>query len=291
MRHPEELLSAYMDKEVSPQEKSLVESHLKSCSECQRHLKELESLRQALSSLPLKEPSWELRTKVLKEPSPLSILSPWVKGLALAAASVTVVLVAREQFQKIGPAEPVSGLRQEAPIADFASSPPVSKEMPGILLGEHKIADYSGKERRSEVQEARTSMEQLQIAAQGSKMAAGISGREEASETAYDSMQSRPKGEPPRLMGALSAKRPAAMPQVLRPLAQQAIQREILEWKGKTSGMKAEKKEIKNRKELQRLWKALKRKDPLPEIDFPLYKVTAEIKSDSTYLIRAEPRD
>lgn len=300
MIHPEELLSAYMDKEVSPEEKSLVESHLKSCPECQRHLKELESLRRTLSSLPLKQPSWELRAKVLSEPSPLWVISPWVKGLALAAAGVTVVLVAREQFPTFAPVEPVSGLRQEAPSPDFAPSSPSSdlKTMPGILMGENKIADYSGKERQSRAREARSSMEQLQIAAQGSKMAAKISGREEAAEAAYDSMQSRPaeeawkEAEPPKgLVGALSAGRPSLMPKTLRPLGQQAVQKETLEWKGKAPGMKAGKKEIKNRKQFQELWKELKRKDPLPELDFSFYKVAAEIKSDSSYTVKAEPRD
>ncbi len=53
MNHLGELLSAYLDGEVSPAERARVTSHIADCSLCQAELADLHSARSALRSLPM----------------------------------------------------------------------------------------------------------------------------------------------------------------------------------------------------------------------------------------------
>lgn len=53
MSHLGELLSAYLDGEVSPAERTRVTSHIADCSLCQAELADLHSARSALRSLPM----------------------------------------------------------------------------------------------------------------------------------------------------------------------------------------------------------------------------------------------
>jgi len=55
MSHPAELLSAHLDGELTPQERSLVASHLSDCERCRSELEDLHRARAALRSLPLLE--------------------------------------------------------------------------------------------------------------------------------------------------------------------------------------------------------------------------------------------
>ena len=56
MTHAGELLSAYLDGELSPDERNDVVDHLSGCSECREELGVLDVARTAVRSMPLLEP-------------------------------------------------------------------------------------------------------------------------------------------------------------------------------------------------------------------------------------------
>ena len=53
MNHPGELLSAYLDAEVTPDERRFVETHLPGCHECRTEIDELSAARATVRSLPM----------------------------------------------------------------------------------------------------------------------------------------------------------------------------------------------------------------------------------------------
>ena len=53
--HKFELLNAYLDGELNPQQRRKFEAHLESCEECQAELESLESLSGMLAEAPLPE--------------------------------------------------------------------------------------------------------------------------------------------------------------------------------------------------------------------------------------------
>ncbi len=90
-RHPTDLLSAFLDEELSPNEVSELATHLADCRECQRELDSLAAVRLQIRALPVLEPAPAV-TEVTREVIPLA--SRWRRTLvgAMAAAAVVVVV-------------------------------------------------------------------------------------------------------------------------------------------------------------------------------------------------------
>lgn len=115
-------LSAYLDRELTPEEARAVERHLEGCPACQE---ELEALRQtrallrALPARPLPEDFWpELRRTLQRQAAPrargLTALGAWVDALrrrpapALAVLAIVVlaaVTLVRGQLDRLRAAE------------------------------------------------------------------------------------------------------------------------------------------------------------------------------------------
>ena len=86
-----ELLSSYIDDEVSDSERRRVERHLSKCEECRQELESLRVTVTALRQLP------EIQTArsfaITAEPQPMRGGLGWVLGVRLAASAAAVVLV------------------------------------------------------------------------------------------------------------------------------------------------------------------------------------------------------
>jgi anti-sigma factor RsiW len=92
--HPGDLLSALLDGELSPGERSTVAVHLAQCARCRSELEEISAARGSLRGLPLLSPPPGL----LPEPAPVPAVaapSPWRRlRWALASAAAALALVA-----------------------------------------------------------------------------------------------------------------------------------------------------------------------------------------------------
>ena len=85
MNHLGDLLSAFLDGELTPDEHNRVTAHLAICSSCQEELEETHKARASVRSLPLIEaPQWVMAS----EPA-----EPQRRPLAWAAAAAAAVLV------------------------------------------------------------------------------------------------------------------------------------------------------------------------------------------------------
>jgi anti-sigma factor RsiW len=98
-------LSAYLDNEIAPAERSAIEKHLDDCPHCQRELEQLKSLTAAVTALPTLEPPArflaEVRRKIAGESEPRGRTWPdylfrpyWLKiPLETVAALVIIAIV------------------------------------------------------------------------------------------------------------------------------------------------------------------------------------------------------
>ena len=110
MTPPEELLSAYLDGEVSPEERALVEEQLEQSSEWRAVLTEVRETRALVCALPERDAPDGFWSGVLDDaPAPVSLdsrrtrrgrVAGWIAGAAAAAAIAAVVFVPRESEVK-----------------------------------------------------------------------------------------------------------------------------------------------------------------------------------------------
>jgi hypothetical protein len=87
MTHRHELLSAMLDGELSEPESAWVAEHLDECGECRTELGDLASARAAVRSLPTLDLPDEIR------PPAVVVAGPWLRRIALGAASVAALAV------------------------------------------------------------------------------------------------------------------------------------------------------------------------------------------------------
>lgn len=85
MSHPGELLSAWLDGEVTPDESDLVRLHLGTCDDCRREIGDLVAARRAVRSLPMLESS-----AFVVPPRSGAAPSRW-RAVAAVAATVAVL--------------------------------------------------------------------------------------------------------------------------------------------------------------------------------------------------------
>jgi hypothetical protein len=87
-----EELSAYVDDELSPGDRGVVESHIEGCAACQQELESLRATVDLLNRAPVVEPP---RSYALDEATrPVSPDYAWVFGVLRVATAVAVVLLA-----------------------------------------------------------------------------------------------------------------------------------------------------------------------------------------------------
>jgi predicted anti-sigma-YlaC factor YlaD len=101
----EELLSPYLENELSPEEKRLVEEHLESCKECRLLFSSLEEAQRSLSRFPELEVSERLSERLYSIPAKKKrfrlsfdfLLRPSLQPI-LAAATVLLTLISFYAF-------------------------------------------------------------------------------------------------------------------------------------------------------------------------------------------------
>lgn len=89
MSHVGELLSAYLDGEVRPEEQALVGTHLATCEECRVELADLHAARAALRSLPV----LEMPPGLAPAPPPEVVVPLRRRAAAWVAAAAAAILV------------------------------------------------------------------------------------------------------------------------------------------------------------------------------------------------------
>lgn len=91
MTHLDEVLSAYLDGEVSGPEVSVVHSHLAECPACRAQLAELYTARRAVRSLPVLDPPTALVAARVGRRRRAPV---WAGAAAAVAAAVVALVVA-----------------------------------------------------------------------------------------------------------------------------------------------------------------------------------------------------
>lgn len=97
-RHPRlELLSCYLDNQVSSEERCQIEEHLAICAECREVVNDLRRVSQWMKTLPQEEPSHPVQVAPAPaRPTARLALPPWAVPTAVATALLLVVLVATD---------------------------------------------------------------------------------------------------------------------------------------------------------------------------------------------------
>ncbi|SRR5579884_334173 len=93
--HVSELLSPYVDGQVSPEERRRVEEHAASCAECAAELADLRALKAALSQLPQRAVprSFAIGPRALRPAALSGTVGGFVRALSSVAAALVVVAV------------------------------------------------------------------------------------------------------------------------------------------------------------------------------------------------------
>lgn len=91
MSHPTDLLSGFLDEELSPAEVSELTEHLAGCRECQRELDSLAVVRSQVRALPVLEPAPGI-IEVTREVVPFAPRRRRTLAGAMAAAALVVVV-------------------------------------------------------------------------------------------------------------------------------------------------------------------------------------------------------
>lgn len=94
MNHPSELISAYLDGELSVRERSQLLRHLASCGRCASELEEIQQVRSAVRSLPLLELPPELAVLQQGDVVPLRKRRGVWAGTAAAVVALFIALAA-----------------------------------------------------------------------------------------------------------------------------------------------------------------------------------------------------
>ncbi len=142
----ERQLSAYLDRELTPDEEAAVHRHLEECVPCREELARLSAVKRVLSALPerpLPQAFWpELRRELDRPAAPPRL--PWFSGwrtrpaLALTAVAVVVVLLLvpliRGQIDRLRAAEFGLDLFVREHAVAAAADPLVDRAYLGLLV-------------------------------------------------------------------------------------------------------------------------------------------------------------
>jgi anti-sigma factor RsiW len=110
-------LSSYIDNDLSPEEKGLIEEHLSSCSSCRRKAADIKLIVEAAGQMERVEPGPYFVNRVLcaigQKRSPSELLTNW--GYRLTLSGVAFVVAASVTFFIIGPS---ATMVAQAPAGD-----------------------------------------------------------------------------------------------------------------------------------------------------------------------------
>ena len=130
-------LSAYLDDELPPPERTRVEAHLKECHACMQELRSLRWAVQLTAQMPmLKAPPSFLITEGVAEPhrAPLSLAYVYLRGATLAVGALLLVVLAGDVLMPSPPSPRVPAsqtmIRKALPVAEEAAVEEVIREIP-----------------------------------------------------------------------------------------------------------------------------------------------------------------
>jgi predicted anti-sigma-YlaC factor YlaD len=88
-------LSAYSDGEIRSEERTLIESHVRSCESCRKVLEEIRSLWTLMDALHAAKPSPFLTAKIRNRlrPEERPRRAPWTERLLIPASAVAIALL------------------------------------------------------------------------------------------------------------------------------------------------------------------------------------------------------
>ncbi len=89
MTHPSELISAYLDGELTAAERSQLVDHFAACGRCARELEEMQQVRSMVRSLPI----LDMPLGLVPEADPVVVPLRRNKGFLVGAAAAVVALV------------------------------------------------------------------------------------------------------------------------------------------------------------------------------------------------------
>jgi anti-sigma factor RsiW len=92
--HPDELLSAYLDGEITASERGAVTQHLADCPPCRRELDGLAAVRRSVRGLPVLDLPPGITPEPARRPRRRVPAPAWAASLAAVAALVIGVLAA-----------------------------------------------------------------------------------------------------------------------------------------------------------------------------------------------------
>ena len=169
-----EIISAFIDKEASPEETELLRAHLAECGSCREKLASLEKLRGLLKELPPVTGGSALKERIVsnvpkkKDFSPLKLVpsfltrpQPFITSIAAAAAIVialigyrsvylpskrTVAFPVRTAVGKPSPGEAPKAGRMEALEAEIPPPPPVLEREREFHLEESRQKPSGGRD-------------------------------------------------------------------------------------------------------------------------------------------------
>jgi len=134
--HPGELLSAFLDGELSAAEQAAVEGHLRECAACAHELEELAAVDAFARELPVPAPAGyfeELPGRVrarVRRPARVPRLAVWAAAAAAAVMAVTVTPLLMQRERSV--AAPAAQSAPEVPAAGAAPPSTVPPAEPGF---------------------------------------------------------------------------------------------------------------------------------------------------------------
>ena len=142
-REVRERLSAWLDRELPPEEHDLVAAHLEGCTGCRRELAQLRALEGALGKLAVEAPS-QVAERVLarlqERRVPRGRRSGW-QSMALAASLVLGILLGGGMARNFYPQTPENGVAEVASLEDFHDFPQGSL---GTILASYQPEEGNG---------------------------------------------------------------------------------------------------------------------------------------------------
>jgi anti-sigma factor RsiW len=104
MTHPSELISAYLDGELTSDERGVLIQHLSGCGRCASEMEDIQIARAAVRSLPI----LELPLGIIPEADPVVVPLHRNRGLLVGAAAAILALVVAIAAMVTPPPSPVS---------------------------------------------------------------------------------------------------------------------------------------------------------------------------------------
>jgi anti-sigma factor RsiW len=129
--HPGDLLSAYLDGELTPRGVEDVRAHLEGCAECRRELQSLSEVRMLVRDLPPVDPPFDLFERMLRGKNRWAARAGLAALAAGAVASVAMMGMATPREAHVAPH--VAQMVDAHTASASSSGDPISEMTPAAV--------------------------------------------------------------------------------------------------------------------------------------------------------------